>query len=613
MKIIEDATKPGSIIDHRYRVERLLGAGATGWVLLVADEKLNRQHLALKLLYPHLLNTESAFARFRHEVSITRRLSHPLIVQTFDYGRTSQGFVYLTMEYVSGRSLGEELSLSPRGLPLSRLQAIMLQLLEVLRYAHTKGIIHRDLKPENILLAESGSIKAADFGLAQFIRQETNITKTGALVGTPFYMSPEQIRGEQLGPTSDIYSLGIMLYELACGTVPFQGETFIGIAEKHIAEDLPPLPQDRGPYPSWFGELLGQCAAKDPFERPGSAAAIFEFLEIQGIKRPAAIAGEVMTKSAHETALEYRFISAFRRAATNIFGTLTLAVLFSLLILLCHTNTKVADHLSLTFMLLEKNTGLELRPLKQMLNIPLERRYRSGPDAYALAFNEILLLVRIGFDPNTTDPRTGDTLLHLAVRDPSIDNPSNVRKIIRLLFQFGADPNLPNFTGQTPAHEAARLSACNCLQALLKAGAKPDTIDRAGWTPLGFAIQSTDLRCVTTLLIHRANPNLPIADDGRYPLHLAAESGNAKAITQLLEYGADPSLQDAAGRTALMAAIGRNKNSLDHEELLKQLAQAVPPHLTDRDGKTAQDYARDSRDDAAKRILGINRQSNHPS
>jgi serine/threonine protein kinase len=274
---------PGRRIATRYEIMEVLGRGGMGLVVKAKDLNLDCEPVALKILYPRFAANSTTLARFRREVLLTRRLAHPNIVRIFDLGvtqdtDTGETLHYLTMEFVAGESLEAKLKRSaPAGLPFDEIPRLVREIAAGLGYAHRAGIIHRDVKPANVLLGTDGAVKITDFGVARVVDSAENLTRTNEAIGSPNYMSPEQITAERIDHRADLYSLGILAYELAAGALPFKGEQWMQLVQQHLQEDLPTL---SGP-PAWFQEFLESACAKDRSKRFSTAEEMIAMLEMR--------------------------------------------------------------------------------------------------------------------------------------------------------------------------------------------------------------------------------------------------------------------------------------------------------------------------------------------
>jgi eukaryotic-like serine/threonine-protein kinase len=265
----------GSLVADRYRLERKLGSGGMADVWLAEDQELGR-HVAVKILHERYANDEQFVERFRREATHAAGLSHPNIVSIYDRG-VSDGSYYIVMEYIEGRTL-KELIVTRGPCPIPVAISYTRQILAALRYAHKNGIIHRDIKPHNVIVDREGRVKVADFGIARAGASE--MTEAGSIVGTAQYLSPEQARGAPVDESSDLYSTGIVLYELLTGTVPFNGETPVEIAMKHLSQ-TPDAPSTRRPdIPHDLDLVVLRALAKEPAERYRSAAELDRDLEL---------------------------------------------------------------------------------------------------------------------------------------------------------------------------------------------------------------------------------------------------------------------------------------------------------------------------------------------
>src|SRR6187549_964461 len=254
------------VFDGRYHITRKLGAGGMADVYLAEDQELGR-HVAIKILNDRHAADESFVERFRREAKNAAGLSHPNIVSIYDRGE-AEGTYYIAMEYLDGRSL-KELILSRGGAPVSVAVDYARQILSALRFAHRNGIVHRDIKPHNVLVDPQGHVKVTDFGIAR--AGASQMTEEGSIIRTAQYLSPEQARGTQVDQRSDLYSLGIVLYEMLTGTVPFTGDSPVEIAMKHLSAVPPSLREKRPEMPQSLELVVLRALAKDPAARYQSA------------------------------------------------------------------------------------------------------------------------------------------------------------------------------------------------------------------------------------------------------------------------------------------------------------------------------------------------------
>lgn len=260
----------GYLLGERYRIIDTLGEGGMANVYLAEDIILQRK-VAVKILRLDLQNKPQTQARFQREALATSELSHPNIVSVLDVG-TDHGLPYMVMEYVDGPDLKEYIRKNSP-LDLREVIRIMDQILSAVALAHKHNVIHRDLKPQNILMDKRGNIKIADFGIAVALNQ-SSITQTNSVMGSVHYMSPEQTRGGLVTKQSDIYSLGIILYELITGKVPFNGDTPVSIALKHAQEPIPSIRKKDKSVPQALENVVLKATAKDPRDRYASAQAM---------------------------------------------------------------------------------------------------------------------------------------------------------------------------------------------------------------------------------------------------------------------------------------------------------------------------------------------------
>ena len=255
----------------RYRLERRLGVGGMSTVQLAFDARLER-HVAVKLLAEHLAQDNAFVHRFRREALSAARLVHPNIVQVFDFGLEEETHKhFIVMEYVPGQSMAEVLRERGR-LPPSEAVEVLAQACRGLEYAHRGGVVHRDVKPGNLLRSEDGQVKLADFGIAKAAEQ-SDITKTGSVIGTAAYLAPEQARGEPAGAGADIYALGVVSYQLLAGRLPYDAPSLTELARQQEA-GLPPALDELIPeVPHELSEAVDRALAPTPEERYADALA----------------------------------------------------------------------------------------------------------------------------------------------------------------------------------------------------------------------------------------------------------------------------------------------------------------------------------------------------
>jgi TolB-like protein/Tfp pilus assembly protein PilF/predicted Ser/Thr protein kinase len=257
----------GSIFAGRYQIVEELGKGGMGTVYKVVDRKINEE-MALKVLKPEIAPDTTAIERFKNELKLARRISHENVCRLYDLHEEA-GTLFITMEYVPGEDLGTLLCREGR-LPTEKACALAGQIAEGLAQAHRLGVIHRDLKPHNIRIDSEGSVRIMDFGIAREVTGP-DLTAAGVMIGTPYYMSPEQAAGKSVDQRTDIYALGIILYELVTGQPPFQGESGFSVALKHQTEP-PRHPRElSAQIPEPLDRLIVKCLAKKKEERYQSA------------------------------------------------------------------------------------------------------------------------------------------------------------------------------------------------------------------------------------------------------------------------------------------------------------------------------------------------------
>lgn len=266
--------EPDGVVDDRYLIESHIGSGGMADVYCATDQQLGRK-VALKLLYRRFAQDPEFVERFRREASAAAGLQHPNVVSVYDRGEW-EGTYYIAMEYLEGASL-KEVVRREGSLPPERAIDITIQILKAARFAHRRGIIHRDLKPHNVIVDEEDRAKVTDFGIAR--AGASDMTETGSIMGTAQYLSPEQAQGRGVSAQSDLYSIGILLYELLCGHVPFEADSAVTIALKQVSEAPVPPSQVNPDVPPELEDVVLQALEKEPSARFADADAFIAALE----------------------------------------------------------------------------------------------------------------------------------------------------------------------------------------------------------------------------------------------------------------------------------------------------------------------------------------------
>ena len=276
-----------SALEARYQILQEVGRGGMGIVFHAYDKQL-RENVAVKVLSPFLSNDSESLERLRREVTSARKITHPNVIKIFDIAETG-GLHYITMEYFPGQNLRQHIS---RKGPLSLEEGlqIIFQICDGLEAAHSQGIIHRDLKSQNVIINDSGQAKIIDLGLARASHLE-GMTATGLILGTPEYMSPEQVMGKRVDERSDLYSLGIIMFEVFAGKVPFTGESAIAVGYKHLKEPSPTLGSVQRNLPQKLSAVVDRSLQKDPAHRYQSIRELRKELEELHEYRPFITAG----------------------------------------------------------------------------------------------------------------------------------------------------------------------------------------------------------------------------------------------------------------------------------------------------------------------------------
>lgn len=612
--------KIGQLIAGRYSVRGFLGAGSMGWVLKVADLALGGEIVALKVLYPHLLRDPAHLSRFRQEVATARQLTHPSIIHLHDFEENVDGETFIAMEYIRGTDLADLLiERHGKGLPLDEAVLILLRIAQGLLYAHQQGIIHRDLKPSNILLGQSGEVRICDFGLAQSVEHEFGLTRTGEVFGTPRYMAPEQFEGQELDQRVDIYSFGMIAYELLSGSTPFQGDDFFTLAGQHLEQPCPAVRSAATQVPEWLDELIARCCAKSRAERPLSFREIVAVLE---------------AKLPESTRLNLKSLRPFhrRRLPAHVNQRLLTTVWCIIAVVLFewwYAQSKPRVMIMSAVLSVEAQLGFELQPLKWLLGIDVSllrrksifellEQAKSGKKESRHQLSAMLQAERhIVTDPlgkhewlaNERGPN-GETLFQTVVK-------SGLPALIDNFDSAGYEHRILDTEGETAYTYAIRHQLRNALRDMHGMRDYGAGIPNArGDFPMHIAVLVRDRDTVSTLLDRHIEPNR-VNRQGLTPIHLAVQLRDIETLQLFSKAGVSFQLRDSLGRTPLMYAAtldGMPQETLQLVDFLVAQSREQPRHRSapvastlearDNDGKTALMLAGElHHDDIARRLI----------
>jgi serine/threonine-protein kinase len=265
----------GTVLSGRYRLEAKLGSGGMSTVYLAKDETLDRP-VAVKLMHREMSEQPDQLERFRQEARSVAKISHPNVVSVIDAGE-DHGYPYIVFEYVEGETLKQRIA-RIGALDIQEAIAYAIEIARGLSIAHARNLVHRDIKPQNVLIDDEGRAKLTDFGISRQLEQD-GMTATGRVLGTTDYVAPEQAMGRAVDPRSDIYSLGVVLYEMLVGQVPFHADSQVGVAMKHVNEDLPDVQRRRPEVSAAVALVVERSTAKDPAERYQDVGEMIDDLE----------------------------------------------------------------------------------------------------------------------------------------------------------------------------------------------------------------------------------------------------------------------------------------------------------------------------------------------
>jgi ankyrin repeat protein/tRNA A-37 threonylcarbamoyl transferase component Bud32 len=582
----ESLFQTGVLIAGRYQVVAPLGKGGMGMVLRVIDRSLDDEPTALKILYPHHVKDQVLFARFRNEVLVARALAHPNIVRLYDFGSAGKGYYFISMEYVQGYSLKDRIY-SPHYEDLSfpEICRILYEIGSGLSYAHRKGIIHRDIKPDNILLTPGGEVKITDFGLARSAAMDKGFTQTGETVGTPCYMAPEQISGSRVDARADIYSLGILAYEMATGMRPFEDESWYALAKMHMTKPLPSFARDHN-IPQWFEDLVKQSAAKDPHDRFANGEEWCE--ELASHVQPGTPARK-LSPAVFSTTLTATLTNQRRRKLIRGKLIKTLAPMLAGALLFVTTFIAIRAIPSLQLATISTLSGVE-RALGLNLNRAKRLAGVQGPITLAALDKAVQsqdihtakLLLAAGLDISQSEAGKDSPIFR------AIDTQQN--EIIRAVTDKKGFVSLKDLSGRTPLLRAAEKGVTGIIPELVKSGASIDERDSLGRTALMLAALSGQLASTQEILSNRPMLSLTDTTSDATPISIhAVNGGNPQVLADILDKGGASiaNATDSKNRTALMIAAEQG-----NKEMVKVLlAHNADTERRSADGKTARDIA----------------------
>ncbi len=535
-----------SLIDERYRPIRILGEGATGGVLLVEDTTLKDKKLALKLLLPHLVLNQESLARFRNETRITMSLSHPTIVQTFGIGRHKRSFYYIKIEYIEGYSLREYLNTCAEPIPLDTCLTILLDIASGLHYAHSRGVVHRDLKPENVLVDGEKRARLLDSGLAQTLNLDTRHTGVGTVLGTPYYMSPEQVRAEILDRRTDIYSFGLVAHELLTGKRPFEADSLWEISDAQLHQELPDIP--RSDVPEWLADCILGCSTKERELRTPDLAAVveiltkhqsFDFVPLQVESSPARSATAIQT-------VEQPFVSRRLFALGSLLNGKRI-IAFLLVFLL--TGLISLPHLASTY-----------RWRYSILVVYLERIFDMRLDSLRSAFNtpDLLSYPESLFGYPAEDPR-----LERESGDPFYIERQYYRPYTRAGYDLDYhDPR----RGTYPLHHFASQASLRAMSDFIKGGANPNLFDAHDFRAIDYAVRAPKCEHEMIEILLRYKGGLGINKGGEFiesPLATLIDRAKYNAVHLLLEQpGIETDIETLKGEPLFFLALRRGNIEL---------------------------------------------------
>lgn len=536
--------EPGSLIAGRYEVVKSLGRGGMGEVVLVADKALDNAEIALKLLYAHLVKDEIIFARFRNEVLVSRNISHPNLVRLYDFGKAGQGSFYISMEYIRGCSLGDKIYKQRRNqLEFSEILRILYEVSQGMAYAHKKGVVHRDLKPDNILISDTNEVKITDFGLARSMEVDKGFTQSGEAVGTPYYMAPEQIRGEKADGRADIYSFGIIAYEVIVGARPFVHDNWVNLAAMHLQQEIPDFASKENGVPTWYQDMVFRCTEKSKEDRFQSAEEVSEVILSRMSEGERRIARMPAIFSLYGSAKrKYKTKSSRKKFKSVVAILVSACVLLGLFIAGIKLSSTFKDFVAATTLRIEGASGLVIPGIRGLIDLHVSMNKENFFESARLGNQrEVELFLKAGMDPNAIDEK-GKSALDLAIKHKQ-------GELVKTLLVYGADFDTPDKNGQTPLMHAISAGEMVGINALIEKGADVNARDAKGKTVLMHAVINRRFLAVQSLLAKGALVGAS-DKDGMTELMYAAKLADLSIVKALLSKSPNLSHRNNLGKSA---------------------------------------------------------------
>ncbi len=563
----ESFLEQNKLLEQRYQLVSLLGSGATGSVFLAHDTQCDNHKVAIKLLHPHLLLDNNTYSRFRSETRITMRLSHPNILTSFGMGRHSREICFLKMEYCDGISLAELMNETRYQEDPSFFLLVLRSVADALAYAHSLGIVHRDIKPENVLVTSDREVLVADFGIAQMVRQESNLTGHGKVLGTPYYMSPEQLRSELIDGRADMYSFGVMAFQLITGRLPYRATSFWELADQHITSEIPVALLEESTAPDWLTSLVFNCMQKNRKDRPGSMADVLSLIdEHSDISSTTHSAARVRNEKGSAVLREHP--NTLYQIQKNSDRTLRIFLYCGLALLIFappRVNSSARWRYSIISLAAERQLDTKLPWLRMLLNTEADVAYPESLFRKDLYRHHALPLLLAGYDPNYYDESRGAYPIHFAVAN-------HYPRLLRELCKSGALVNVRDSEGRTPLYLAVEKGYTELLRYLIENNADPNIVPVSQLSALTIAAKNARYDIIKILLEEsRVAVIQDFADEeGNTPLHHAVRSRNSEAVALLISHVAAIDVANSAGLTPIDLA-----NQLQPREEFKEIIELL--------------------------------------